>query len=655
MAQHRQSGNDRFAARSQIDASNAGDQIGIRIPQKVARNRRAKSPRRFSVGAVAIGVILLIGFYLSFLAFHRLSVFREIPSRFDEDNQTNKTEPGPRLERTLAFKELRFGHLTGGSGGDSRYWDRDDRRRDDDYSEEDATGRSLGRDSGKRKPPEGRSVEKAQVTSMGGRLYNEGGRMELDSYKKKYEDSIKNVGQVRGDGRTEQAISFDGYDDDVDEQEENEDLVKEEVGVHSGHSVLVTSGDDRRKLGDAAAAVRNSSLWNQSQMESDGGAGTNSSFGSERKAGLKRKPKHHKSARSSCEMKFIDSTALLIEPLENKKFSRFSLQYTEFEERFSGTKDLEPRFAGHQTPQEREQSYYAHDQKINCGFIKGPSSSPSTGFDLAEDDMKYMSSCHIAVSSCIFGNSDNLRTPYLKTISRQSRKNVCFIMFVDEITLQTLLSEGQKMDSMGFIGLWKIVVVRNLPYLDMRRVGKIPKFLTHRLFPSARYSIWLDSKLRLQHDPYLILEYFLWRRGHEYAISNHYDRHCVWEEVAQNKKLNKYNHTVIDQQFAFYQSDGLKRFDQSDPNKLLPSYVPEGSFIVRAHTPMSNLFSCLWFNEVDHWTPRDQLSFAYTYFKLRRTNPDKNFHLNMFKDCERRSIAKLFRHRAEDNRNISAQ
>ena len=86
-----------------------------------------------------------------------------------------------------------------------------------------------------------------------------------------------------------------------------------------------------------------------------------------------------------------------------------------------------------------------------------------------------------------------------------------------------------------------------------------------------RYSIWLDSKLRLQLDPLLILEYFLWRKGHEYAISNHYDRHCVWEEVAQNKKLNKYNHTVIDEQFQFYQNDGLKRFNASDPNKLLPS------------------------------------------------------------------------------------
>lgn len=59
--------------------------------------------------------------------------------------------------------------------------------------------------------------------------------------------------------------------------------------------------------------------------------------------------------------------------------------------------------------------------------------------------------------------------------------------------------------------------------------------------------------------------------------------------------------------------------------------VPEGSFIVRAHTPMSNLFSCLWFNEVERFTPRDQLSFAYTYQKLRRMNPDKPFYLNMFK------------------------
>lgn len=63
---------------------------------------------------------------------------------------------------------------------------------------------------------------------------------------------------------------------------------------------------------------------------------------------------------------------------------------------------------------------------------------------------------------------------------------------------------------------------------------------------------------------------------------------------------------------------------------------------------MSNLFSCLWFNEVNRFTSRDQLSFAYTYLKLRRMNTGKPFHLNMFKDCERRAITKLFHHRANE-------
>lgn len=181
-------------------------------------------------------------------------------------------------------------------------------------------------------------------------------------------------------------------------------------------------------------------------------------------------------------------------------------------------------------------------------------------------------------------------------------------MFVDEQTLLKLKSEGSAPDDSGYVGLWRIVVVRNLPYEDMRKTGKVPKFLSHRLFPSSRwsllhpflsidlraylcsvnmlsasllnssssilcfrYSVWLDSKLRLTTDPLLIIEYFLWRTRSEYAISNHYTRHCVWEEVLQNKHLNKYNHTAIDEQFNFYQSDGLTKFDPQDPNNPLPS------------------------------------------------------------------------------------
>lgn len=71
-------------------------------------------------------------------------------------------------------------------------------------------------------------------------------------------------------------------------------------------------------------------------------------------------------------------------------------------------------------------------------------------------------------------------------ISDFSKKNVCFVMFVDEQTLSKLASDGHVLDNRGFVGLWRVVVVRNLPYKDMRRTGKVPIFLSHRIFPSSR-------------------------------------------------------------------------------------------------------------------------------------------------------------------------
>ncbi|XP_057974248.1 uncharacterized protein LOC131162103 isoform X2 [Malania oleifera] len=663
--------------------------IGVRVPpHKQSRPRR--SPKTFKISIGAVVLVLSILLFLSIFVFSFLSRDHKETNSYSnaQDNETKSDLDFLTNVTRTESKVLKFGHGSVAHGRDSRYWDKDDRRRDEDYNEDMleqtvVSSRDESRDKGhdtkvKNGNEKFSGDDSFKVSDRRGvGLYNEAGRDELKMYEAEYEASLKNVGQSRKEHgnvelrkQKEEADVDDEYDDGLDSHDTQMEDYDDTVHDNRDHSDegKYFDGDGRKSFDNLHAGTKDRNFADDGKLSKDfplnsqnpKNVNSNSrfvgsivgqstrKFSPEKRLDSKKKTKR----RSSCEMKLFNSTAQLVEPLESRKFARFSLQYTEVEEKPDGPEHWEPRFAGHQSLQDREKSFLANDQKINCGFVKGPKGSSSTGFDLAEDDARYISSCHIAVSSCIFGNSDRLRSPTGKAVTRLSRKNVCFVMFMDEITLQTLSSEGQTLDRTGFIGLWKIVVVKNLPYTDMRRVGKIPKLLPHRLFPSARYSIWLDSKLRLQRDPLLILEYFLWRKGYEYAISNHYDRHCLWEEVAQNKKLNKYNHTIIDQQFAFYQADGLKRFNASDPNKLLPSNVPEGSFIVRAHTPMSNLFSCLWFNEVERFTPRDQLSFAYTYQKLRTMNPGKPFHLNMFKDCERRAIAKLFHHRSEEKRNI---
>lgn len=674
MAQQRQQSGSTFYDRSSDQVS-----VGIRSAVKQSRigHRNRFRTRRITVRlfvAVAVTLISLV----SISAFFLFST----NNNNDKDEYSDEgDEFGTDLDflanvtRTERSKILKFGHGTAGHGRDSRYWDKDDRRRDEDYGEDEVSDEvgSVNNLSIQSKVDEGeKKVLGENKRRLGHRagLYNEAGRNELKRYEAEYEASLKGVSVSKKEGKSMNRLHDE--DDDVDDEYGDEidmhDIRLEDYNAGSGNDHHSDAGVSQVGDGGEALGKDNINVPVDETTHDTSGDGLDSDklktdarhvsvideessrrVISERRISSKKRPKRRKYS-GACEMKIHNSTVTLVEPPENRKFAKFSLKYTELEENINKLESWKPQFAGHQSLEQREQSFLANDQTLNCGFVKSPKGYPSTGFDLAEEDEAYIGSCHIAVISCIFGNSDRLRSPMGKTVSRFSRKNVCFVMFVDAITLQTLSSEGHMPDRMGYIGIWRIVVVKNLPYADMRRVGKIPKLLAHRLFQNARYSIWLDSKLRLQLDPLLVLEYFLWRKGHEYAISNHYDRHCVWEEVAQNKKLNKYNHTVIDEQFAFYQADGLTRFNPMDPQKLLPSNVPEGSFIVRAHTPMSNLFSCLWFNEVERFTPRDQLSFAYTYQKLRRMNPSKPFYFSMFKDCERRKIAKLFRHRSEETR-----
>ena len=70
--------------------------------------------------------------------------------------------------------------------------------------------------------------------------------------------------------------------------------------------------------------------------------------------------------------------------------------------------------------------------------------------------------------------------------------------------------------------------------------------------------------------------------------------------------------------------------------------VPDSSVILRAHTPLSNLLSCVWYNEVVRFTHRDQLGFGFVRDRILRTVP--GWRINMFSDGERRSFARLLHH-----------
>lgn len=59
-----------------------------------------------------------------------------------------------------------------------------------------------------------------------------------------------------------------------------------------------------------------------------------------------------------------------------------------------------------------------------------------------------------------------------KNISEAAKRNTCFYMFLDEET-EAYMKNSSTLDSTNRVGLWRVVVVHNLPYADARRNGKV--------------------------------------------------------------------------------------------------------------------------------------------------------------------------------------
>ncbi|KAA8523905.1 hypothetical protein F0562_010328 [Nyssa sinensis] len=275
---------------------------------------------------------------------------------------------------------------------------------------------------------------------------------------------------------------------------------------------------------------------------------------------------------------------------------------------------------------------------VHCGFVKGCRPGRHTGFDIDEVDLRELEQFHeVIVASAVFGNYDIIQQPV--NVSETARKNIPFYMFIDEET-EAYMKNSSVLDSSRRIGLWRIIVVHNAPYRDARRNGKVPKLLLHRLFPNVRYSIWIDGKLQLVADPYQILERFLWRQNATFTISRHYRRFDVFKEAEANKAAGKYDNASIDYQIDFYRKEGLTPY--SEAKLPITSDVPEGCVIIREHIPVTNLFTCLWFNEVDRFTSRDQLSFSTVRDKIMAK---VNWTVDMFLDCERRNFVIQAYHR----------
>ncbi|XP_047057547.1 probable hexosyltransferase MUCI70 [Lolium rigidum] len=297
-------------------------------------------------------------------------------------------------------------------------------------------------------------------------------------------------------------------------------------------------------------------------------------------------------------------------------------------------------FAGNLSTEERI-SFFTHTDgavEIPCGFLKD--------FPIAQADRLAMESCRgVVVASAILNDHDKIRQP--KGLGSQTLKTTCFFLFIDDRTHSALASHGILKDDKGHgapaitaVGAWRVVRLRQeqLPYESPAMNGVVVKHLLHRLFPNARFSVWVDGKMQLTVDPLLLVHALLVGEGADMAISKHpFNLHAMEEAIATARWHKWGDVDCVRAQMETYCSNGLQPWSTS---KLpYPSDVPDTAIIIRRHGSASDLFSCLLFNELEAFSPRDQLAFAYV-----RDQMSPKVSINMFEVEVLEHIAVEYRH-----------
>ena len=190
------------------------------------------------------------------------------------------------------------------------------------------------------------------------------------------------------------------------------------------------------------------------------------------------------------------------------------------------------------------------EMTVHCGFVN----QPQSGFRISEADRKAMEACvHIAVATSVFGGYEPLRHPNLTHYAVPA----CWFAFSDDATVQKLerVQTNASMRS-SHLEIGRIVLVQDLPYSDLAVNANVVKLLMHRIFPGARYSVYMDGKAELVVDPAMLVDAMLLQHSRPYAISAHPDRQDAFDEVEPtNAHRPKYAESM-DLQVQFYEQEG---------------------------------------------------------------------------------------------------
>lgn len=149
---------------------------------------------------------------------------------------------------------------------------------------------------------------------------------------------------------------------------------------------------------------------------------------------------------------------------------------------------------------------------------------------------------------------------------------------------------------------WEIVTV-DLPMRGHPYAQRFHKILSHRVFPDADVTLYLDGTFQLLVDPLQMVDGYL--KDADLALFRHPRRTDVYEELEACAALSKDDPGLLQLVAERYAREGMPG----------DSYVHSAGVILRRHTPEVAAFNEDWFDELVQTGIRDQPALAHSLWK----------------------------------------
>jgi len=154
------------------------------------------------------------------------------------------------------------------------------------------------------------------------------------------------------------------------------------------------------------------------------------------------------------------------------------------------------------------------------------------------------------------------------------------------------------------VGVWQI---RRIDYyhLDNTRICRYVKTHPETLLPDYSFSVWMDSNIQICTDHLYRRTIELFEKGVLIASTNHPGWDCIYTEAVQLLYMGVEHEDVVLSWCHLLRREGYPRHNG----------LCETGIVFRVFDTRIKELDDLWWDCIDHFSRRDQLSFNYSLWK----------------------------------------